>query len=111
MKKRLAEEAAHEEEKGEQESSDGETPGSEKRESFKKPSFPASKLQPASLQHDIKRTREGVIIPYRNAFEFTVKPKSDLVDVFKEKRGDKNQVNGMEQLKKNILKLKKQNSI
>lgn len=58
--------------------SEDSTPGAgeSKKEVFKKPSLPVSKVVPASLQGKIVRTREGVILPSRNAFEFVHKPES-----------------------------------
>lgn len=89
-------------------SSDSETSTGEKKEVFKKPSIPASKIQPISLQGEIKRTREGVLLPTRNAFEFVLKPAS--FETKGSKKGGAGQETGKQKLMKSLLKLKRSNT-
>lgn len=87
------------------------TPGDDlpKKGQFKMPGLPASKIIPAQLQGEIVRTREGVILPSRNAFEFVVRPESNIKEGFK--KGSKaGQESGKALFMKNLLKLKRQNT-
>ena len=89
-------------------SSDSETSTGQKKEAFKKPSVPASRIQPISLQGEIKRTREGVLLPTRNAFEFVLKPAS--FETKGGKKGGAGQETGKQKLMKSLLKLKRSNT-
>lgn len=92
-------------------SEDSSTPGAgdNKKEVFKKPTIPASKIVPASLQGQIIRTREGVILPSRNAFEFVHKPENSFKDNGR-KGGKQGSESGKALFQKNLLKLKRQNT-
>lgn len=61
---------------------------------------------PISERGEISRTREGVLLPERNAFEFTVRPESRKIQAKKT-----NQESGRHKLMKSLLKLKRGNAM
>ena len=62
-------------------------------------------LAKISNKGKIERTREGVMLPERNAFDFTVLPRKQEVAVKSNK-----EKSGREKLKKSLLQMKRKNA-
>jgi len=68
----------------------------------------APPLAPIIRGGNLEMTRDGMRLPERNAFEFTVRPQSQLIRGDRSKGGSgKDKITGKQKLQKSILNMKK----